>query len=205
MGEHSETLERRIREAFEAGSHARAATLTIEQYGPELLGFLLSQCRDADTAHEIFAQFCAQFWETLSSFEWRCSMRTWVYKLVRHAAARQRRGERARGPARPLTHPSELSIAAERVRTVTAMHQRTDVKDRLQELRATLPREEQELLILRVDRGLSWLELAEVMTGPGEPASDARLKAEAARLRKRFQLAKQRLRQLVVEAGLLAQ
>ena len=201
MSEGSEILERRIRQAFDAGKYARAATLTIEHYGPELLGFLLSQRRDADAAHEVFAEFCAQFWETLPRFEWRCSIRTWVYKLLRHAAARQRRRDRARMV--PLPQPSELSIAAETVRTVTTLGQRTDVKDRLQQLRETLPLEEQELLILRVDRGLSWLELAEIMRAPGELTSEAERKTEAARLRKRFQLAKQRLRRLVVEAGLL--
>jgi RNA polymerase sigma-70 factor (ECF subfamily) len=77
------------------------------------------------------------------------------------------------------------------------------VKDRFQQLREQLPEDDQTLLVLRVDRGLSWLELAEVMLGDDAPASDEQLKTEAARLRQRFQAAKHRLRKLVEEAGLL--
>ena len=203
MSEDRDALERQIREAFESQSYERAATLTIEHYGPELLGFLLSQLHDSDAASEVFAEFCAIFWETLPTFEWRCSIRTWAYKLARNAATRHRKRERLRGAAQQLSRLSELSIAVERVRTATLGYRRTDVKDRFQELRASLPQEEQELLILRVDRGLSWLELAEVLFDEGESTSESGLKTEAARLRKRFQLVKDRLRTLVAQAGLL--
>jgi len=59
------------------------------------------------------------------------------------------------------------------------------------------------LLMLRVDRGLSWLELAEVMFSGEAALGDEERKTEAARLRKRFQHAKDRLRKLAQEAGLL--
>jgi RNA polymerase sigma-70 factor (ECF subfamily) len=52
-----------------------------------------------------------------------------------------------------------------------------------------------------VDRGLSWLELAEVMCEGGCAARD--LDTEAARLRKRFQMLRARLRKLAKKAGLL--
>jgi RNA polymerase sigma-70 factor, ECF subfamily len=77
------------------------------------------------------------------------------------------------------------------------------VKDRFQELRAQLPEADQALLILRVDRDLGWLELAEILLGPESDPTSEQLKTEAARLRKRFQLVKSRLRELVEEAGLL--
>jgi RNA polymerase sigma-70 factor (ECF subfamily) len=196
----TETL---IRNACEARRYERAATLTIEHYGPELLGFLTSQLRDEEAADEVFAEFSAAFWEGLPRFEWRCSVRTWAYKLARRTAGRHRKRARRDARLQPLTQLSQLSQAVERVRSATRAYKRTAVKDRFQELRAALPEEDQALLVLRVDRGLSWLELAEVMLDNEAEPTELRLKTEAARLRKRFQLAKERLRELVAQAGLL--
>ena len=203
MSDDHEATEKLIRAAFDAGDHERAATLTIEHYGSELLGFLISHMRDPDDAGEVFGQFSEVFWQTLPRFEWRCSARTWAYKLARRAASHYRRREKKHGADRPLTQLSRLSIAVDRVRSATAAYKRTDVKDRFRELREQLPQEDQTLLILRVDRGLSWLELAEIMLGDDASPNEDTLKTEAARLRKRFQIAKDRLRKMVEEAGLL--
>jgi RNA polymerase sigma-70 factor (ECF subfamily) len=202
MSDDHNAIEKLIRAAFDAADYERAATLTIEHYGPELLGFLVRRLRDTDEAGEVFAQFSEEFWRTLPRFEWRCSARTFAYKLARRAASQHRRRERRHDRDRPLAQLSQLSIAVERVRTATVAYKRTDVKDRFQALREQLPAEDQSLVILRVDRGLSWLELAEIMLGDDAPSTE-QLKTEAARLRKRFQLAKEQLRKLAEEAGLL--
>jgi hypothetical protein len=69
-------------------------------------------------------------------------------------------------------------------------------------LREQLPVDEQTLLILRVNRQLRWEEIAQVMLFDSvvEPAE---LKVGAARLRKRFQIAKEKLRRMALEAGIL--
>jgi RNA polymerase sigma-70 factor (ECF subfamily) len=64
---------------------------------------------------------------------------------------------------------------------------RTDVKQGVAKLRERLDPDDQTLLILRVDRDLSWREVADVM-GLGEPA-----------LRKRFERIKTRLREMARE------
>ena len=79
---------------------------------------------------------------------------------------------------------------------------KTEVKDRMQELRRRLPAEDQQILILRVSRKLSWTELAIVLGDSGLTATDVELQREATRLRKRFQLAKDRLRELARQEGL---
>jgi hypothetical protein len=56
--------------------------------------------------------------------------------------------------------------------------------------------------LLRVDRGLSWLEIAAVCAG-SEAADEETLKREAARCRKQFERTKERLRELAEQAGLL--
>ncbi len=196
-------IEKLVREAFDARLYERAATLTIEHYGPELLGFLIGYMHDFHVASEVFAEFSEAFWKALPVFEWRCSIRTFAYKIARRTASHHRKGARRRQRALVPAELTELTGAVERVRTATVAYLRTDVKDQFQELRATLPEEDQLLLVLRVDRDLSWLELAEVMLTDEAAPDRERLKTEAARLRKRFQLAKERLRALVVAAGLL--
>jgi len=198
----ADQIDRLIRDAFDARSLERAATLTIEYYGPELLGFLTSHLHDPEAASEVFADFSEALWKALPAFEWRCSIRTFAYKLARRTAGHYRKGARRR--ERLQLHP-ELSGAVDRLRTATAAYKRTDIQLRFQELRAKLSEEDQMLLVLRVDRRLSWNELAEVALAEEVSPDPKRLKAEAARLRKRFQLAKERLRTLVEEAGLLDQ
>ena len=82
---------------------------------------------------------------------------------------------------------------------------RTETKTRLQALRDALPEEDRMLLVLRMDRQLAWNELARVLAeADGDvPLDDAALAKEAARLRKRFQLVKDRLREQAKKEGLI--
>jgi RNA polymerase sigma-70 factor (ECF subfamily) len=87
-------------------------------------------------------------------------------------------------------------------RTRTQPWQRTDVKDRFGQLRASLDPDDRILLTLRIDRDLAWEEVARVMLD-GEDPDAATLGRETDRLRKRFQLLKGELRRRAREAGLL--
>lgn len=91
------------------------------------------------------------------------------------------------------------------LRTATLAYLRTEKRTRLHALRDGLPEEDRMLLVLRVNRAIRWLDLARVFAakraGTALEASD--LTREAARLRKRFQLVKERLRALAKREGLL--
>jgi len=92
----------------------------------------------------------------------------------------------------------------DRVRSATQAFARTDAKDRVRALRERLPDDDQTVLILRVDRSLSWRELVLVMND-AETAqlSEAELQKSEQRLRQRFKRIKDRLRELAKEDGLL--
>jgi len=184
-----------IRQRAEQGDRGAAATLALETYGPELLGFLVTLLGDHDDAAEAFAQLGEDLWRGLPGFAFDCSMRTWLYTLARHAACRLGRGARVRRRhALPLSGVSEL---AERIRTATLPHLRTEARDAVARLRASLVPDDRALLVLRLDRAMSWTEIAAVLA-PEEAAPRA-----AARLRKRFQLVKERLRGLATAEGLV--
>jgi RNA polymerase sigma-70 factor (ECF subfamily) len=125
--------------------------------------------------------------------------------LARHASLNYRRGRR-RHERRELGLPegSELSAVVAQVRSETASYLRSERRERFAALRESLPQEDQVLLVLRVDRGLAWNELARVLREGEGPPGEEELKREAARLRKRFQLLKERLRELGRRAGVVS-
>jgi RNA polymerase sigma-70 factor (ECF subfamily) len=195
-------LERSIRHRCEGGDPDGALAEALRGFGPEIYGFLVATTGDRSAADDVFSQFAEDVWHGLSRFDWRgATLRTWLYVVARHAAARRRRGKRR--DLVPLSHESVARIA-EHLRTATATFLRTEQKDRLAALRASLPDEDRELLVLRVDRNLAWDDLARVMIDA--PAPDAAtVKREAARLRKRFERLRAELIERARREGLLGE
>jgi RNA polymerase sigma-70 factor (ECF subfamily) len=208
-------LETEVRALCDRGDHAAAATAILRGYGPELLGFLVAVHRDETAASDAFAELSEAVWRSLPRFAWESSVRTWAYAIAHNVSRTSRRNAARRN--RKVVSPGEsfFDQAAEKVRTETLAYLRTEKKTRLQALRDALPEEDRMLLVLRVDRGLAWNELARILAegadgeeegGDGDDAStldDATVAREAARLRKRFQLVKDRLRELARKEGLL--
>ena len=203
--EEREGLEQRIRGLCESGNKKAAATVFLEGYGREIFGFLVARMRDRDAASDVFSQFTEDLWRGLEGFRWQCSARVWSYTLARHAASRYiDDARRRRGRDVPLSRAGPLSEIAERIRTSTRAGARTEARSRISQLRESLPVDDQTLLILRVNRKLGWREIAQIMLREGESDDDEALDREATRLRKRFQLAKDKLRAMAVEQGLVS-
>lgn len=203
----AEQLEAELRAACDRADYARAATLVLEGYGHELLTFLMARLRNDDSAEEVFAILAEDLWVGLPAFAWRSSMRTWVYTLARNAAHRYLKGpQRNRRRNLTLSRHGELSQIVDRARSATQIHRRTEAKQRIRALRERLEPEDQMLLVLRVDRGMRFRELAQVMLGDSEGRlGAAALDRESVRLRKRFERVKADLKRLAAEAGLLNQ
>jgi RNA polymerase sigma-70 factor (ECF subfamily) len=188
-------IERDIRALCEAAAYPEATTGALRLYGVELLSFLRSLANNHDLAAEAFAELGEDLWKGLPRFRWESSLRSWLYALARNALAQLRRD-----PRRRLDRNLPLSIAPEMaavVRTATVQIQRTEVKDELRVLREQLDPEEHEILLLRLDRGLAWKDIARILGGPDH------LDARAAALRKRFERAKERLKKLAIAHGLI--
>jgi RNA polymerase sigma-70 factor (ECF subfamily) len=190
--------------ACRGGDYRAAATCIYRAYGTEIYSFLLAQFRgDESCAEEVFSEFTEDFWRGLPSFEWRCAIRAWCYKLARHAASRFRRSRHNRPDKHlPLATQPFLEQLAHEARTSTRPYLKTQIKDEFQRLRDLLTREEQDLLILRVDRDLSWRDIA-FDTSAEENPSEEELKRREVSLRQRFTQLKRRLRDLAEKQGLL--
>jgi RNA polymerase sigma-70 factor (ECF subfamily) len=194
MGGDTGDVEAGILARLEAHDEAGAATLAIRRLGPPILGYIVAVVRDEDDANEVFSMFCEDLWRGIGAFRRESSFKTWAYKVAWHATLRLLR-DPSRRRGRALATNEAEGLAAE-VRSTTALHLRTGSKDALADMRAKLLPEEQALLVLRIDRDLSWSEIADVL-GDGQGA-----RAEAA-LRKRFERLKEKLRKEAVARGLL--
>ncbi len=195
----SDEVEAVVRARWEQGAFDKAVEAALEGYGSEVFGFLVTRARDEDAAGDMFSQACEDLWRTMESFQWRCSMRTWMYKLARSAASRYERSPANRA-GRKL-RLSQVSEVADRIRSRTMDHLRTEVKDEFTRLREELTVDDQTLLTLRVDRGLDWNEVARVFAD--EELDDEELTRASARLRQRFKKVKDKLRERAIATGLI--
>lgn len=188
------TLEERIQDQLSRGDARGAATEAIRGFGPQIIRYLRSVLRDEDDAGDAFSRFAEKLWRSLPSFRGDCTVRAFCYRVawseaehVRDDAYRKRRVRLRSGVASRLAEEVRASSGARR-------EQRAE---RFAELRASLDRDEQSLLALRIDQQLSWREIAEVLTPAGEPGP-----TEAA-VRKRFERTKEKVAAMARERGYL--
>jgi RNA polymerase sigma-70 factor, ECF subfamily len=194
-------LEKEVHSLCERGDFDGAATRALRGIGGEIFSFLLGVHRDEAAADDAYAAFAEGLWKSLPTFNWSSTLRTWAYAIARNISRMQRRGALRRDRRVGLVSASVLDEVAGAVRTETLSFLRTEKRTRLEELRQKLSPEERELLILRVDRGLAWNDLARVLAEDDQRVDEVDVAREAARLRKRFQALKERLREMARRAG----
>jgi len=200
-----ERLESQVRAHCDARDWDAACTAILRGYGPEVFGFLVAVHRNEAAANDAFSDLAEAIWRSLPNFAWQSSVRTWTYAIARNVSRTRKRDAARLDRRAPRAGDSALEGVAAKVRTETLAILRTETKTRLQALRDALPEADRMLLVLRIDRGLSWNDLARVLHEGAEDAQldDAALTREAARLRKRFQLVKDKLREMAKKEGLL--
>ena len=192
MSEQRAAVEARIRAAATATNWRAAAAGVLEGYGDEILGYLVAVMRSETDAEDAFSMFCESVCTALPQFRWECTVRTWAYSLARNAAYGVRRDPHRRRVV-PLADHHLEEIAAQ-LRTRTSSYLRTEMRDKIAKLRASLDPDDQTLLILRLSRGLTWREIARVLAADGS-STDAALDKLTASLRKRFERLKAEIKE----------
>ena len=177
-----------IRAQLDAGDLRAAATTAIQQLGPGVFGYLRAVLRDEDLAADVFAEVCAVVWTDLARFDGP-SVRAWMLVIARHRVLRTGRAAARARKHSPLSRSPELVALADQARTSTAAWRRTDNKDAIARLRDALEPDDQTLLVLRLDRGMSWREVAHVME-LGEAAVRKRFERLVTKLREQARAAK---------------
>jgi len=177
-----------------AGRTDAAATALIEGIGPEILGYLRAVLRDEAAASDAFSLFAEGAWRGLPSFRGEASLRAWCYRIAWRCVL-----SRARDPYQRRREPIGTTMAshlAGRIYASSAVR-REEQQTALDRLRGTLDADEQTLLTLRVDRRLSWAEVAQVL------AEDGAAPPEETALRKRFERLKDKLARAARDEGLV--
>jgi len=194
----------RVSQLCACGRSDLAAGVVLDAHGGEVMRFLVKRARDAQLASEAFSAFSEDLLRGLPGFVHACSIRTWVFTLAHHALARtQRVHARDRSRTAALSEAQERSGAVLHPRTNTPAYLRTEVKARMRELALQLPEDDQLLIDLRTTRRFAWKDIARIVIGSEHTPDDAEVEREAVRLRKRYQLATDRLRALAVAAGIV--
>ncbi|ABS27313.1 RNA polymerase sigma factor [Anaeromyxobacter sp. Fw109-5] len=186
------SVQQSVQQLVDAGDVSAAATAALRALGPEILRFLRSVLRDEEDAADAFSHFAERLWRGLSSFEGRSSLRTWAFRIAWNSALSIRNDAWHRRGRRFAT--GEASALAEEIRTKTVVRVERR-RDAFEKLRRALSAEDQSLLALRLDRGFSWEEVAEIMSAGGEPV-------QALTLMKRFERIKKRLAEMVKKQAL---
>jgi RNA polymerase sigma-70 factor (ECF subfamily) len=193
----SQEVEDGILAALERADYRDAAHQLVDGYGPEVFRFLRARLGNETDAAEAFSVFLEDLWRGLPGFQARSSARVWAYTVARHAALRvgsAPAGRRERNI--PLSQAGDPSALIASPRPETPPYLKTENKDHIAKLRDRLSTEDRTLLMLRVNRSFSWEQAARVFLSEESAVDDTMLRKEAARLRKRFQLLKQRLREM---------
>lgn len=196
-------IESEVRRHCQEGTIVSATAAAIRGYGPEILGFLIAQHRGGEDADEVFSIWSERIFRGLPGFTWTSSLRTWAYTVARNASVNFVRGRKARARRELGARSDEIVAVEQQVRTGTPQYLRTKARDKLAAIRDALPPEDRMLLVLRVDRRLEWKDLARVMLGEDGDVTEAALAKESQRLRKRFQLLKEKLLEAGKRAGIL--
>jgi RNA polymerase sigma-70 factor (ECF subfamily) len=182
---HRET-ESAIDERLASDDLEGAATLALRAYGRQIHGYLAGLTGDLDEAADVFSQFSEEFWRSLPGFRRESSLRTWAYRLAWRTLLRYRRDPFRRAVR---LDSAALSFLVAEVCSSSTSTARRQARDRVARVRAELAPEERSLLILRIDRGLSWSDVARVMATDGHPVNEPAL-------RKRFERLKEKVKKL---------
>ncbi len=171
------TPEREIAVLLDAGDQAGAAAAALRAHGAEIFGFLLGALGRGGAARDVYGSLGERVRRDLGGFDWRGSLRTWMYSRARdelRSYALQVEGRTAEYSPVPAGMPDP---------TTTVPCRRTDLGAAIAALRSSLSLDDRALLILRVDRGLSLEDLAVIELGPGASPGDAGRAADQIRRR----------------------
>ncbi|HUS32694.1 MAG TPA: sigma-70 family RNA polymerase sigma factor [Kofleriaceae bacterium] len=188
------TVDSALEQLLAAKQFEQATVVAIQTLGPQVLGYLTAILGDHERARDVFSVFSEDLWSGLPGYRGDGSFRAWVYRIARNAALRTVRDPYWRRGRRLATE--EHSALAAAVRSTTKAHARPSADAKLARLRSALTPDEHALLILRVDRDLSWSEIASALT-------TGKRKPDEAALRKRFERLKAKLRRLAEAEGML--
>lgn len=127
-----------------------------KEYGKKVYLFLMSICREPDTAEELTQETFYQAIKSINRFEGKCSVYTWLCQIAKNLWLREL-DRRKRHPAAeydanarsPSANPEEeIILKDEKMNVLKRLH--------------GLPEHEKEIILLRASGELSFREIGEI-------------------------------------------
>ncbi|HEY0255258.1 MAG TPA: sigma-70 family RNA polymerase sigma factor, partial [Kofleriaceae bacterium] len=174
----SDELDAKVRAYVARGQADRATEKILREYGDELARYLRSQVASEADAQEAFSRMSEELWKSLARFDGRCSVRTWCYMLARHSAIYIRTLPRHQREQLVSSVPSVQQAATEMFSN--SLVERAHEQEVYTEAKEALEPDDRTLLVLRIDRNLSWREIAVVLLG--EDAGETEVDKKSASL-----------------------
>lgn len=135
----------------------RAATILVERHAPALARFAVSMGERADVDEVVQDTFVRAF-GSLDSFRAESSLRTWLFTIERRLILDRRRAARRRREDATLDE-AEAGTEYDALDVLVAQESESRVRQAVERL----SRLQREVFLLRVNEGLSYKEIAEVV------------------------------------------
>ena len=190
-----------VREALARDDLRRAVELAVALYGAEVFGFVSGVMDDPTAARDAYVRFVERLWRSVGRFRWHCSLRTFCYGLARREITRRRaevaRPSSVRSSSGPSRGPRSQGSDLDSLRAWTTG--RATLRAGIDILRSELAPEDREILVLRVDRRLSWRDVALTTL---DDVSEGDIQRESDRLALRFVAIKEQLARAAAAHGI---
>jgi RNA polymerase sigma-70 factor (ECF subfamily) len=128
------------------------------EYGQAIERLARAYEADPDKRRDLLQDIHLALWRSLASFDGRCSVRTWVYRVAHNTAISQVVRRRAATP--PLVRLEDVEITAEPEDTGRALDEQR-VRDRLMSLVHALKPIDREVIVLYLE-GIDAAAIAEI-------------------------------------------
>lgn len=187
-GSAREAIETEIGRLMERRDWNSAVDAAISAYGPEILGYLRSVLRSSALAEEALQAFGLALAKGMPDFKRTCEFRLWAYVVAKNEALRVLKKERK--------YTALDSAARDQIPAPSVYQPETwerTVKTRIMDcIRARLSADDLEVIVLHVDRGMAWDDIACILSTANAPV-------KANTLAQRFRRAKEHARRIAAE------
>jgi DNA-directed RNA polymerase specialized sigma24 family protein len=174
----------------EHASFTDAMLQILRRYTAEVRAFLRARTNSRASMDEVFAVFSEDVWRGLPRLRVQGQLRSWIYVIARNALTRHVRFKQRWRSRYVFAEPDDLHVETRRsLSTQLGNHAQLEL------VLAALAESDRRLLEQRLVLSMPWRDIAIEQARLRGLTSDADIAKESARLRKRFQLLLQDLRE----------
>lgn len=139
----------------------------VDAYQARIHGFVLRMVRDEEEALDLTQDVFVRAYQSLSSFDGRCSLRTWLFRIAHNLCVDRHRRKRLRGHERTLAQdPDTLPEEADHRWNPESLAMDDELLACLESAVGELSEKLRSVLVLHDKEGLGYEEIAQAVDVP---------------------------------------